>query len=69
MKLSFFGYEIEVKIKKKKKFEPIKSPVTQKKDIDINRVLLMKDNGLSNRAIARKLNVSEGTIRNRLKNL
>ena len=69
MKFKFFSYEIVFEINKivKKEFQPIQSPVTQKKDIDVSKILHMKDSGMSNREIARKLKVSEGTIRNRLK--
>lgn len=71
MKFKFFSYEIVFEINKivKKEFQPIQSPVTQKKDIDVSKILHMKDSGMSNREIARKLKVSEGTIRNRLKKI
>jgi len=71
MKFKFFNYEIKIEVNrvKKRRFQPIQSPVTQKKDIDVSKILHMKDSGMSNREIARKLKVSEGTIRNRLKKI
>lgn len=39
-----------------------------KKDLDIYNILQLKCDGLSNCEIARKIGVSEGTIRNRIKN-
>lgn len=70
MRFKFKDYEIVFEINKivKKEFQPIDSPVTKKKDIDVSKILHMKDSGMSNREIARKLKVSEGTIRNRIKN-
>jgi len=51
-------------IKKKPLVNPNGRP---KKDLDIYKILQMKCDGFSNCEIGRKIGVSEGTVRNRLK--
>lgn len=62
--LKFLGYEIS--IKKIKKPNPAIKP---KLDLDLNLISELKKKGISNREIAKRLNVSEITIRRRLKEM
>lgn len=62
--MKIFGLEIKVKRLKKK---PKKKAVKPKLGLELDQILKMKEEGISNREIARRLEVSEGTIRNRLK--
>ena len=68
MKISLFGRKVDFKAKKEKELKPIQSPATQKMVLDVEFIKKLKPEGVSNRKIAEKLKVSEGTIRNRLKN-
>lgn len=69
MRIKLFNYEIIIEIRKiiKREFKPIESPAAKKMELDVQKIVYMKDAGMSNRQIAKRLNVSEGTIRNRLK--
>lgn len=64
-KINLFGYEIQIK---KKINKPLKNLDGRPKiKLDKDQILLWKLAGKSNSEIARELGVSEGTIRNRLK--
>jgi DNA invertase Pin-like site-specific DNA recombinase len=64
-KFIFFGYEFQIK-KKRKRLQ--KTPDGRPKlELDIEKIKEMKKQGFSNVDIAKIFNVSEGTIRNRLK--
>lgn len=55
-------------IKKLKKFKINMGKGRSKVDLNINLILTLKNKGFSNVKIAEYMGVSEGTIRNRLKN-
>lgn len=64
---TFLNYEITIKkIKNKKKFKPLNS-ANRKIDLDENLIYMLHINGMKNTEIAEKLNVSEWTIRDRIK--
>jgi DNA invertase Pin-like site-specific DNA recombinase len=62
--LKFLGYEIKVK-----KIRESKPAIKPKLELDHDLIKKLKNEGISNREIARRLNVSENTIRRRLKEL
>lgn len=64
-KINLFGYEIQIKKKTNKPLE--NADGRPKIKLDKDQILLWKLAGKSNSEIARELGVSEGTIRNRLK--
>jgi len=66
--MRIFGFEIQIK-RYKRKPKTWKKAIKPKLNLDLDLIHQLKKEGVSNREIARRLGVSEGTIRNRLKEL
>ena len=67
--MRILGFEIQIKRCKKQPHEKHEKTGKPKLNLDLNLIRQLKSEGVSNREIARRLGVSEGTIRNRLKEL
>lgn len=65
--MKIFSYKLNVK--KEKPLKDYKPMIKPKLDLDMAEIQRLKQKGLSNVKVAKLMKVSEGTIRNRLKEM
>jgi len=65
--MKIFSYKLNVK--KEKSLKDYKPMIKPKLNLDLAEIQRLKRKGLSNVKVAKLMNVSEGTIRNRLKEM